>query len=207
VYDDPDQIESPRARRTPLRVAATLTAVVVIATVVVIDLVAAHHHSSPPARAVAPSPHPLTPLSSLPPTPAAPQPAVNLGTVFLEPLAECLQTDHRQRLRVALAVTNLTNARLRLITATPETTLPGLRLAQVRYWTRPCGAVVTDRQPVLPPSRELVVAFTFDLGPECPYGGIISSRITFESGGHQLRAESTTLVDLTRVGFKQCRHG
>jgi hypothetical protein len=147
------------------------------------------------------------------PTPSGPSPAPSVqnrgdagafGSVFLEPLAQCIRTDHRQHLRVALAITNLTNRKLRLITATPLDPPTGLQLTRLRYWSSPCGVDVTDTAPPLRPSHEIAVELTFLLSPTCPAGRSVAVRVTFEAGGRRLEADSPTLADLDRVHLVQC---
>lgn len=201
--DQIDRIESPQSRRTPRRLLTVTVGVVALGVVLA--------HSWPlgsrqhPRATAAPTSAASTPATHVSTSPAAR--TANYGSVFLEPLAQCLQTDHRRHIRVALAVTNLTTARLRLITATLASSPSGLHLAAVRFWTGPCGASVVPNTPTLPPSGHVVVAFTLDVGPTCPAGAVVTARITFTAHGRRLQTESPDLVDLTRLGFAQCAAG
>jgi hypothetical protein len=128
VPDQIDRIESPQSRRTPWRLLAVAVGVVVVGTALVqVWPGGSRAHTRPTAAAAVASSSPTDHLSTSPAAHVA-----NYGSVFLEPLAQCLQTDHRHHIRVALAVTNLTVARLRLITATLASSPSGIRLATVR---------------------------------------------------------------------------
>lgn len=203
VPDEIDRIESPQSRRAPRRLLTVTVGVVALGLVLA--------HGWPTAGRQHPHPKAAPAIAtSTPPAQVSTSPAArtaDYGSVFLEPLAQCLQTDHRRHIRVALAVTNLTTARLRLITATLASSPSGLHLAAVRFWTGPCGASVVPNTPTLPPSGHVVVAFTLDVGPSCPAGSVVTARITFTAHGRRLQTESPDLVDLTRLGFAQCAHG
>lgn len=199
--DNVEELESPERAWSPTRVAATALVAVVALTVVVLAALAGHPAARPHPHADEPQPQPV-------PTPPRQVARVQTyhGSVFLEPLEQCLQTDHERTLRLAVQVTNLTNSRLRLVTATPVSTLPGYRLGAVRFWARPCGGTITDRALDLPPSGHVVVALNLILGNGCPSQHTVDARLTFHGSSGYLEAESSPLANLTRVPFAQCGH-
>ena len=196
--DEVDRLESPPVHHSRARLVASVGASAVGIAVAGLALWAEHPSGSRPAA--------VRPLPSTTGQPAAVAPARTPfgGSVFLEPLAQCLQTDHARTLRLALQVTNLTNGRLRLVTATPVSTLPDIKVTQLRYWARPCGGVVTDQALVLPPSGHVVVAMSLDLGATCPSTHTVDARLIFDAGGRVLEAESSPLANLSQVQFVQC---
>jgi hypothetical protein len=199
---DSEQLEAAPSSWSPSRVVATTTAAIVAVALVVIGAVVGHHKASP-RHPNPPSPVPSAPVPS---TQAAPptKPFPYRGSVFLEPLQECLATDHQQTLRLAVEVTNLSSGKLRVLAATPVSSLPDVRLTAVTYWQRACGGVTKPSQLVLASGQHVVVALTLALGATCPADDLIGARITFEAGGERLRAESSTLADLAHVRFAQC---
>jgi hypothetical protein len=196
--DEIEAIES--AGASPRATRALLVVLLLIAAAAAgYGLRALHHGAATPAAAAtappAPSPAPSGETRGA---------AGAFGSVFLEPLAQCVRTDHRQHLRVALAITNLTNRKLRLVTATPLDAVTGVKLTRLRYWRSPCGIDVTDTAPPLPPSHEIAVELTFLVSPTCPASPSVAVRVTFEAGGRWLEADSPTLADLDRVRLVQC---
>src|SRR5690348_15318909 len=100
--DVPDELSAAEASRARW-VAGAVALVLVVAGILIAH---AGHRSAPKHRAVSP------PVSA--PAPVAATHRVHLGSVFLEHLPECTATDHRHRLTVAVAVTNLGDNPLRL---------------------------------------------------------------------------------------------
>jgi hypothetical protein len=196
--DAADRLESTNAGRprTLLVIAvAVLAAAAVAATVV--------SRSDSRHRAHArPSPPQGTTRSStgdhLPPAPAAPDDHL---WVFFQRVDRCTSTDHRHQLRAALAVTELSDRPLRLVTATVVGYLPGLRLTDVRLGTSPCAETAISTRAPLPSAGE-VVAFSFAVGPGCPANRRIGVRMTFETNGSSLVTD--TLLDLADIHFVEC---
>lgn len=121
--------------------------------------------------------------------------------MFFQPVDRCTSTDHRHQLRAALAVTELSDRPLRLVTATVVGYLPGLRLTDVRLGTSPCAETAISTRAQLPSAGE-VVAFSFAVGPGCPANRRIGVRMTFETNGSSLVTD--TLLDLADIHFVEC---
>ena len=194
---DAERLESRASGWSPTRIVATAAAAAIAITLVVIGAVVGHPKASPR------QPDPPVPVPSAPAAPAT-KPLPYRGSVFLEPLEQCLTTDHLQTLRLAVEVTNLSGGTLRLVAAGPLSSLPDLRLTSVAYWPRACGGAIRRSQLVLAPGQHVVVALMFALGAACPASDAIGARITFDAGGVRLQAESSTLADLAHVRFAQC---
>jgi hypothetical protein len=112
-----------------------------------------------------------------------------------------MSTDHHRRLRIALAVSNLNDKPIRLVSATAVGSRPGLRLQSVQLGAGPC-AQQTRAAPTKVPSSGEVVALNFGVGPGCPSERSIDVRVTFATGGSRLHAD--TVVSLNRVKFLEC---
>ena len=199
--DEIEQIESADASPRATRVLVVVL-LVIAAAAGGYAFRAAHHGTVTPAAAA--TTQPLGPSSA--PSTKDHADAGAFGSVFLEPLVQCIRTDHRQHLRVALAITNLTNRNLQLITATPLDDVTGVTLTRLRFWRSPCGVDVTDTPPPLPPSHEIAVELTFAIGPTCPANRTVAVQVTFAAGGRSVEADSPTLADLDHVRLVQCAH-
>ena len=190
-----DHLESPSVAWSRSRVVSTAAVVVLAAALAVVGAVVGHPRTHAKATPVPPPPLPTT----------LPARSVHYsGAVFLEPLDQCVRTDHRQTLRLAVEVTNLTNSRLRIINAALVSSVPDVRLARLAYWSRPCGGVITGRALALAPAGHLVVAMTLALGSTCPATSLLGARLTFDIAGTQVQAESSALANLAKVHFVQC---
>ena len=66
---------------------------------------------------------------------ASPGPSV----VFVQPLAACVRTDHRHALRIALAIQNLADHPLQLVSVDVIDRIPGLTLQHQVVGARPCA--------------------------------------------------------------------
>ena len=174
-------------------VAAVLVLLLVV--VVVGVRLAGHRHTA--AAPAPPPPVAPSPSDTRPPTPVA-------GSVFIEHLARCTRTDHRHRLTLAFAVTNLGRRPLQLVAATPQVLGGTLLLDQVRIGAGPCAAVGDDRARRLLSAGSAVVAMSFRLGLGCPHDASVLARMTFRRSGLVLHAESTQLADLSAISFQQC---
>ena len=160
-------------------------------------LARAAHHDARPAVAH----HRLT----VPPAPA-PAPAVHVGSVFLEHLLQCTETDHRHRLSVALGVTNLGGRALLLVGAAGVSS--DVRVVQpttVRFGTQGCGRGGASPPVRLQPGGDAVVMLAFRIGRTCPRHALVSARVAFDGGPVGIvHADSSQLANLDVLGFVQC---
>lgn len=195
--EDVDCLDSPRPRRLPLAAVVAGAVVAAVCVVAVGDL--RPHHPQPaaqPASATGSTPVPST-------TPAAA--VVARGEVFVEPLGQCLRTDHRSALQIAMAVTDLGNDSVEVVDARLDPPVPGLRLVGVRFGQGNCAERQTPAATRLRPSGRVVVAMHFAVGPGCPrIPGDVGVVLSFASGGQSLRAESSAAVNVSRVRFEEC---
>jgi hypothetical protein len=191
--DEPvDEIVSRPLPWSRQRVLATATVSVVALALVVLAAIAAHRLSQ----------RPTTHRDQ----PAVPLRAKILGaSVFIEPLPQCLRTDHAHQLRLAVQVTNLSNDTLRLVDATaaaaPKT---GRTLGPPRFWSDTCAGTASSVAPVIGPAGHFVVGFTFALGNDCPANTAVSTTLSFAEHGRRLQTQSSALADLSRLHFIQC---
>lgn len=194
---EPEQLSSePRTPRGGGSGRALVMAAAVGAVAVVVVVAGGHHRGAKPHVAF-PSPPALT--SSPAPAPTADD------SVFLEHLGGCTSTDHRHRLTVAFEVTNLGSRPLRVVTVRPlDVDGAALRLDRVRVGTGPCAASGSVRQVRLAPTAATVVALSFRLDTRCPRDSPLAARVTFLAGGSFEHADTSELVDLSRLGFAQC---
>ena len=199
--DELDRLESQRRRALSRRVLATFAAAGIAAVLVGISW------SWHPGRHRAP-PAPSGPATNSVerPTPAAPAHSArpDAGTVFVQPLADCQRTDHRHTLRVAMAVQNLANQTLQLVSIDVVDRVPGLTLSAQTIGVRPCADQPAATARRLRPSEEAVVALQFTVGPECPAKNAVTARLGFLAGGAMLHAETANVVDLSSLRFDQC---
>ena len=196
--DRVELLESTYSSRSYGAVVVVLTAVAVVAVGLVSRTAHSPHavHHSPPLA----SPNVLSRLPVDGPRSAAASRTGRRLWVYFEQLDYCT-TSNRDRLRVALAVSNLNDKPLRLISAAAVSSSPDLRLKSVQLGTRPCAELTRPAPTTLPSSGE-VVALNFTVGPGCPSNRSIDVRVTFAAGSARLHAD--TLVSLSRVRFLEC---
>ncbi|MBV9293418.1 MAG: hypothetical protein JO222_13295 [Frankiales bacterium] len=193
--DEIDQLAGGAGRwSTRRRWAAAVLALLLVTVVVGVRLAGHRHPAAAPALPppVAPLPSDIRPPTSVP------------GSVFIEHLAGCTTTDHRHRLTLAFAVTNLGRRPLQLVAATPHVLGGTLLLDQVRIGAGPCAAVGDDRPRRLQSAGTAVVAMSFRLGLGCPHDASVLARMTFRRSGLLLHADSAQLADLSAISFQQC---
>jgi len=198
--DEVDQLESRHGPSMAVRVGLTAAAAAVTATLVAVSWSwhPGRHGSAPtpagPAtnsvdRSAGPTGQAVSPT-------AAPADA---GSVFVQPLPGCLRTDHRHALRIDMAVQNLADQPLQLVSVDIIGRVPGLTLTGQTVGDRPCAAQPRPGGRRIRPTEELVVALDFTLGPTCPRPASVTARLGFLAGGTVLHAETANLVDLAQV--------
>jgi hypothetical protein len=197
---DVDRLEADAPSRATAAVVAVV--VVLLAAVVALTLAGRPAHHRHAARPILPLPTP-SPVTT---TPTGPEPAIvrEGGSVFLEHLAACTRTDHLNRLRLAFAVTNLSNHPLRILSASFLGRVSGLRLTHVQIGAAPCADARAPHGVRLSPAHAAVVALSFAVGPQCPDDGIIAARVTIDAEQHILHADSSALTDLQALHFAEC---
>lgn len=197
--DRVDLLESTASSRSHRAVVVVVIAVAAAA----VGLLSHAAHSPQAAQRSAPLPSPTVSTGPATGHPNAPAPASNRRhlSVYFESLDHCTSTDHLRRLRVAVAVTNLNDQPVRLVSATAVGSGPGLLLQRVQLGARPC-AERASRAPTRLPSSGEVVALNFVVGPGCPRDNGIDVRMTFAAGGSTLQAG--TVVSLNHVKFLEC---
>ena len=163
-----------------------------------------HHRRASAAPPGTPTVAPDNSPGSGPPPATAVATPTSPRSVFLEHLGGCTRTDHRRGLTLAFAVTNLSAAPLRLLSATPLFSDATLRLTRVRIGTGPCASGARDRPVRLVSAGRVVVAMSFGLGVTCPRHTQVQARVTFRSGSRLLHADSSELADLSHLAFTQC---
>jgi hypothetical protein len=128
------------------------------------------------------------------------------GSVFLEHLPKCTQTDHHSTLTVAFTVNNLGAGPLVLLGAAPLTGGDdALRLTRVRLGADACAGDGGARPVRLARAGSAVVAMSFRVGARCPDASPVAARVTFDAGPAGIvHADSSALTDLSRLAFAQC---
>lgn len=192
--DVPDELSAAEASRAR-RVAAAVALVLVVAAIAI-----AHAgHRSPPRH------HTGSPPVSAP-APVAATHRVHLGSVFLEHLPECTATDHRHRLTVAVAVTNLGDNPLRLVGASGLTSNPFVvRPTTLSFGGPPCGRSRAARDVRIASGKVVIVRLQFYVADKCPGTALVSARITFDGGRRGvIHADSSQLANLSQLAFAQC---
>jgi hypothetical protein len=131
---------------------------------------------------------------------------VHLGSVFLEHLPQCTSTDHRHRLTVAVAVTNLGDKALRLVSVSGLTSNPFVvRPTALSIGAPPCGRTRADRVVHIASGGEAVVRLQFYVADKCPGNALVSARIAFDGGrAGPIHADSSQLANLAQLDFTQC---
>ena len=198
--DREDLLESTSSRRSSRAVVVLLIAVAA-GVVGLLSWPGPSPTAGEPRSAPLHSPKASSGLPAFGPHATAPAAAARPLWVFFEPLDQCTSTDHYRRLRIALAVTNLSDQPLRLLGATAVGLGPDLRLNRVQFGSRPCAAR-TSRTPVKVSSSGAVMALNLAVGPGCPSEGGIDVRVTFAVRGSRVHAD--TLVSLSRLRFLEC---
>lgn len=203
--DEVDRLESQRRRAFPGRAVAVFGAAALVATLVGVSWSwhpGRHRVSEPPvgpATNTVDSQRPSVPASV---SPTAPAP--EMGTVFVQPLAGCVRTDHRHDLRIAMAVQNLADQPLQLVSVDMIGRIPGLTLRAQTVGARPCGDQLRGGGRRIKPSEEVVVALDFAVGPTCPGPTSVTARLGFLAGTTVLHAETANLIDLASMHFDGC---
>ena len=201
---DPDHGEHPPeqlAGGEGPRVQWAAIAVVVVLVAGAVLLARAAHHDTRPSAA-----HRETVPPGPVPTASSTKPAVHVGTVYLEHLDQCTQTDHRHHLSVALGVTNLGHRSLVLLRVTPVTSDASLvQPNDVHIGKRGCAITSPDDTVRLAPGAAAVVNLGFRVGPGCPRHALVSAQVSFDSGAAGIvHADSSQLANLDRLNFVQC---
>lgn len=147
--------------------------------------------------------------TSGPRSPATHRPATTVAASTGSPVrvftdVGCVITDHRSRLTLAVAITNLSARTIRLLGVDPLATAGGARPLGVRLGRGTCGRgpVRHDR---LPPGGVVVARVSFGLTDACPQHVALGSHLRFLVGGRLQTADvSLVSTDLTRTAFAQC---
>jgi hypothetical protein len=200
VVADPEEVD--RLEATPasrLTAPAAAVALVIIGVLVALGLASHEPHARSSAPVVpTPSPIHLSPPVALPKQPPH-------GSVFLQHLDECTRGDREGHVTIALGVTNLSEAPLRLLRATPLRVDNDLRFAGARMGSPPCGVKGVSHSVRLAPAQGAVVTLMFVVRPHCLHDTAVAARLTFAMADHHtLHADSSDLADLSRLHYVSC---
>jgi len=201
-----DRLESRRPRPMPLRTRLILAAAGVTAALVAVSW--SWHPGRHASASLPPGPGSNTAAGARPSVqPSSPRSPVHAdaGSVFVQPLPDCLRTDRRRSLRIAMAITNLADRPLQLVSVEVISRVPGLTLTTQTVGRRPCADQARHNGPRIRPTEERVVALEFAVGPTCPGPMPVTARLGFLVGARLLHAETANLVDLSSWRRLGCR--
>jgi hypothetical protein len=201
-----DRLESRRPPPTPLRTRLILAAAGVTAALVAVSW--SWHPGRHASASLPPGPASNTVAGARPPVqPSSPRtPArAEAGSVFVQPLPDCLRTDRRRSIRIAVAIENLADHPLQLVSVEVIGRIPGLTLTAQTVGGRPCADQARHNGSPIRPSEERVVALEFAVGPTCPPPVPVTARLGFLVGARLLHAETSNLVDLSSLPRLRCR--
>jgi len=198
--DEVDQLESRHRPSLAVRAGLTLAAGAVTATLVAVSW--SWHPGRHGSGSVPTGPATNSVDRSAGPGGQAASPSaapMDAGSGFVQPLPACVRTDHRHELRIAMALQNLADQPLQLVSVDMIGRVPGLTLTGQTVGGRPCAGQPRSGGRRIGPTEELVVALDFTLGPTCPPPASVTARLGFLAGGTVLHAETANLVDLAQV--------